>query len=68
MEIEFGVETTFHYVNHKSRPAIRRAIPQRIYFGTSQYYHIPEMLMEAYDLDKQETRTFAISKMVPEIW
>lgn len=54
---------TFSYVNHSGVLMIRSVVPLRIFFGTSLYYTEPQWLMEAFDLDRNANRTFAMSKI-----
>lgn len=54
---------TFSYVNHSGVLMIRSVVPLRIFFGTSLYYTEPQWLMEAFDLDRNANRTFAMNKI-----
>jgi hypothetical protein len=48
------------YTNHRGETAFRRIIPIKIYFGSSQWHPKDQWLMDAFDLDKQAQRSFAM--------
>lgn len=50
----------FKYVNHKGNVAFRRVRPIRIWFGSTAWHREPQWLLEAFDLDKLQTRDFAM--------
>lgn len=50
---------TIGYTNYHGDYSVRRIIPLRVYFGSSEY-HGPQWLLEAFDLDKQALRDFAM--------
>ena len=52
---------TFLYVNHRNETALRTVRPIRIWFGSTAWHHESQWFMEAFDLDKMETRDFALS-------
>ena len=56
-------ELVFEYVNHKGVRATRRVVPTRLWFGSSMYYKDRQWLLSAMDMDKQQFRTFALSKV-----
>lgn len=49
----------FTYKNYKGEVATRTVIPSRTYFGSTSFHPEPQWLLEAWDLDKDEPRTFA---------
>lgn len=49
------------YTNHGGKTAQRRFLPIRIYFGATEWHTNPQWLMEAFDIDKQALRTFAMA-------
>ena len=55
---------TFEYVNHRGERSIRRIRPIRIWFGSTAWHADAQWLMEAWDLDKQATRDFAMSNVL----
>lgn len=48
------------YTNHRGAWSVRRIVPLRIWFGVTAWHHEPQWLLEAFDLDKQANRDFAI--------
>lgn len=48
------------YTNHRGEVSLRRIIPQVFGFGANDYHTEPQFLLDAYDLEKRETRTFAM--------
>ncbi len=54
----------FDYRNHKGHVSSRRVRPIRIWYGATAYQREGGWLLEAFDLDKQETRDFAMSGML----
>ena len=51
----------FRYRNWQGSVDVRNVIPLRIYWGATEHHPEPQWLMEAYDLDKQDARCFAMS-------
>ena len=54
----------FIYKNHAGETALRRVIPGRIWWGTTDYYPEAQWLLTAYDLDRQAERTFALTSII----
>lgn len=52
--IEFG------YTNYRGEYSIRRAVPVRVYFGSTEWHPEPQWLMSAFDLEKGADRDFAL--------
>ena len=63
MPYEDHPQLRFAYVNHKGECAMRNVRPIRLLHGTTPYYKEPQWLLEAFDLDRQEIRRFAVLKM-----
>lgn len=53
----------FTYRNWRGEVATRRAIPQHVYFGATEWHPEPQWLMRAFDVDKGEVRDFAMRDM-----
>ena len=53
----------FSYTNWRGEWAIRYARPVRMFFGSTGYHADEQWLMEMVDLDKNETRVFAMRDM-----
>lgn len=51
---------TFRYVNWRGEIATRRVKPLRIWFGESEWHNGAQWFLEAIDLEKGETRDFAL--------
>lgn len=56
---------TFAYRNWRGEVSERRAIPQQVYFGSTEWHPEPQWLMRALDVDKGEVRDFAMRDMGP---
>lgn len=57
------------YRNHRGEESWRRIQPRRIYFGANQYHPTPQWILEAIDLDKNQSRNMAmadIKEWVPD--
>lgn len=48
------------YTNYRGETAIRQIIPKRIWFGSTDWHPEPQWLLDAYDMDKEAERTFAV--------
>jgi predicted DNA-binding transcriptional regulator YafY len=53
-------EVSILYTNWKGVQAWRRVKPQKLWFGTTEHHPEHQLLMRALDLDKNETRDFAV--------
>lgn len=51
---------SFTYYNHKGEHAQRRVRPIRIWFGSTAWHTESQWFLEAFDLDRQATRDFAM--------
>lgn len=52
------------YTNHEGRTKIRNISPQAIRFGYSKWHPKQQWLLDAFDLDKNADRTFAMNGIV----
>lgn len=57
----------FNYKNHRGKVEVRHVLPIRIWFGSTAWHPEPQWLMEAFDLDKQGTRDFALCGILGNI-
>lgn len=48
------------YTNYKGITSKRNIIPQKIWYGKSAYHSQEQWFLEAYDIDKEDKRDFAI--------
>lgn len=53
----------FVYTNHRGETAKRRVIFRALSFGTTEYYPELQWLIEAFDLDKEAVRVFALKNI-----
>jgi predicted DNA-binding transcriptional regulator YafY len=49
------------YINHRSVRSFRRVEPLRLWFGSVKWHPGPQWIMEAFDLEKQANRSFAMN-------
>jgi hypothetical protein len=56
-----GQPLEFGYTNYRGEYGVRKAIPIRIVFGNTNYHADTQWLLEAFDVEKQENRTYAIN-------
>lgn len=54
----------FGYTNYRGEAAVRTAIPERIYWGATEYHPEPQWLLEAWDSEKEAIRIFALGDCV----
>lgn len=62
-EITVGMYLEFDYVNWKGKKGHRSVEIQGIFYGSTDYHPEPQWILEAYDLDKRESRDFAMKDM-----
>lgn len=48
------------YTNHRGETALRNIVPERIFFGSTEWHPETQWLMDAIDLDKGQSRSFAM--------
>jgi predicted DNA-binding transcriptional regulator YafY len=48
------------YTNYRGETALRRIIPKAIRFASTQWHPTEQWLLDAFDLDKEADRSFAI--------
>lgn len=53
----------FDYKNHAGKTGKRRAQIISIFYGCNQWHKKEQWLLEAYDMDKQDFRFFAMKDM-----
>jgi predicted DNA-binding transcriptional regulator YafY len=54
---------TFLYKNWEGKTAVRRVYPLKIYWGSNQWHPTEQWLLEAFDIDKEDTRSFALNSI-----
>lgn len=53
-------EVEIVYTNYKGKTATRRIIPERMYYGKTEYHPEEQWLLVAHDVEKKAQRTFAV--------
>jgi len=48
------------YTNYRGETAERTILPEKIWFGSTEWHPEPQWLLEAFDLEKQEKRAFSL--------
>ena len=48
------------YTNYRSETAIREIIPEKIWFGETEWHPEPQWLLDAFDVEKKASRSFAM--------
>jgi predicted DNA-binding transcriptional regulator YafY len=48
------------YTNYRGETSIRRVIPVRLWFGATEWHPAEQWLLDAFDVDKQAQRSFAV--------
>jgi hypothetical protein len=54
---------TVSYTNYKGVTRLRRVIPKRVFFGSNQWHPDPQWLLDVFDVDTEQRRTFALKDM-----
>jgi predicted DNA-binding transcriptional regulator YafY len=60
-ELKFREVCRVMYTNWKGETASRRIIPMSVRWGSNEYHPEAQWLVEGYDVDKAEYRTFALA-------
>lgn len=55
---------TIRYTNYRGETAFRRIIPKSIRFGTTPWHPREQWLLDAFDLDKNAERFFALEDIL----
>ena len=53
-------EVAILYTNYRGETALRRVIPQRLWFGATSWHPEEGWLLDAIDVEKGELRSFAM--------
>lgn len=53
----------FGYTNWRGEYSVRRVMPVKLYWGASEYHKERQWLLLAYDVDREQDRTFAFKDM-----
>jgi predicted DNA-binding transcriptional regulator YafY len=52
------------YTNHRGETAERSVLPIKMWFGNTAWHGADQWLLEAHDVEKGETRSFAVRDIV----
>ena len=53
----------FYYRNYKGETSLRSVVPEKIWFGTTEYHLLGCWLLRAFDLDRNAVRDFDMAAM-----
>jgi len=62
-EIPVNAIWRFTYTNYKGETGPREVFARQIWFGTTIWHNEPQWFLLAYDLNKKDTREFAMRDM-----
>lgn len=62
--IDPSSEVVIRYTNYRGETADRRIVPIRIRFGSTEWHPEGQWLLEAFDLDRDATRAFALKDVL----
>ena len=48
------------YTNYRGETAIRQIVPQRVWYGSTEWHPETQWLLDAVDLEKNAVRAFAL--------
>jgi hypothetical protein len=65
-EVEHIGAVTVIYTNYRGETALRTIVPRRIWFGSTEWHPQAGWLLEAFDLEKQAERSFAMKDI--RVW
>ncbi|MEW6621009.1 MAG: hypothetical protein AB1422_17040 [bacterium] len=51
------------YTNYRGETAIRKIIPNKIWFGKTDWHPENQWLLDAFDIDKNAERSFALKNI-----
>lgn len=49
------------YTNYRNETTVRSIIPDRLWFGSTPWHPKPQWLLDAFDVEKGEKRSFAVA-------
>ena len=64
MDTVFAPILQFEYKNWKGETSIRKVIPYKIWFGSTEFHKEEQYLLHAYDVDKCGERNFALRDVI----
>ena len=48
------------YTNYRGERSVREIAPERLWFGVTEWHPQPQWLLDAFDVEKQKQRSFAL--------
>ena len=60
MEFDSQQVVTIRYTNYRGKTADRRIVPRQIRFASTDWHPETQWLLDAYDLDREDERSFAM--------
>lgn len=60
LEIKFNTINRLKYRNHRGEVAVRDIVPTHMWFGSNEWHTEEQWIVEAYDRDKKEYRSFSL--------
>lgn len=64
--METHKQVTILYTNYRGETATRLILPEKIWFGSTEWHPEPQWFLEALDIEKQAVRSFAMRDI--QIW
>jgi len=61
MSFDPNAVVKIRYTNYRGETAVRKIVPIRIRFAASEWHPGEQWLMDAYDIDRQAERSFAMA-------
>jgi len=53
-------KVTIKYTNYRGETSDRAIIPERIWFGSTEWHKEPQWILDAFDINKNAKRGFAL--------
>ncbi len=60
MSVDAKKVITVRYTNYKGETGMRSIVPEKIWFGSTEWHKDEQWLLDAYDIDKAAIRNFAL--------
>jgi len=64
MDTVFAPILQFEYTNWKGETSLRKVIPYKFWFGSTEFHKEEQWMLHAYDIDKGEERNFALKDVI----
>jgi predicted DNA-binding transcriptional regulator YafY len=60
MDIDISTAVIIRYTNYRGETADRKIVPKTIRFASTEWHPEPQWLLDAFDIEKQADRSFAM--------